>query len=132
MKRLLSLVAMVGLAGAGTLVAQQSPSSTQTPSSPSTTTPSTQTPSTTDQNSSMPNSSATSSTSSQSARSFQGKIEKSGDKLVLRDSATQTAYQLDDQDKAKQYQDQNVKVMATLDSTNNTLHVVDISPASNQ
>jgi len=68
----------------------------------------------------------------QSARTFEGKIEKSGGKLVLRDSSTQTAYQLDDQDKAKQYQGKNVKVMATIDPNTNTLHVVDISPSENR
>jgi len=111
------------------LLAQQSPSSSQTPSS--TQEPATQTPSTPGAASSMPQQQPTDATNSQqSARSFEGKIEKSGGKLVLRDSASQTAYQIDDQDKAKQYKDQDVKVMATLDSSTNTLHVVDISPAS--
>ncbi len=125
MKRLLSIVAVLGLTGLGIASAQQTPSSTQSPSSSQTT----QAPA--DQNSSMP-SSATSATSSQAAKSFEGKIEKSGDKLVLKDSASGSSYQLDDQSKAKQFQDQNVKVMGTLDSATNTLHVSDISPASNQ
>ena len=125
MNRSLSVVALLGLTGLGlNLAAQQSPS--QTPSS-------TQSPSAAGQDSSMPQQTPTDATNSQqSARSFQGKIEKSGDKLVLQDSATQASYQLDDQDKAKQYKGQNVKVMATLDAATNTLHVVDISPASNQ
>jgi len=127
MKRLLSIVAVLGLTGLGIASAQQTPSSTQSPSSSQTT----QTPSTTDQNSSMP-SSATSANSSQAAKAFQGKIEKSGDKLVLKDSASGTSYHLDDQDKAKQFQDQNVKVMGTLDSATNTVHVSDISPATAQ
>ena len=63
----------------------------------------------------------------QSARSFDGKIEKSSGKLVLQESSTQTAYQLDDQDKAKQFQGKNVKVVATVDPDTNTLHVVDIT-----
>jgi Protein of unknown function (DUF5818) len=63
----------------------------------------------------------------QSARSFDGKIEKSGGKLVLQESSTQTAYQLDDQDKAKQFQGKSVKVVATVDPDTNTLHVVDIT-----
>jgi hypothetical protein len=66
---------------------------------------------------------------SQSARSFQGKIAKSGDKLVLQDSATSQSYQLDDQDKAKQFEGKSVKVTGTMDSTTNTLHVVDIASA---
>lgn len=126
MKRLLSIVAVLGLTGLGIASAQQTPSSSpQSPSSSQTT----QAPA--DQNSSMP-SSATSANSSQAAKAFQGKIEKSGDKLVLKDSASGTSYQLDDQDKAKQFQDQNVKVMGTLDSATNTLHISDISPASAQ
>lgn len=64
-----------------------------------------------------------------SARSFEGKVTKSGDKLVLKDSTTSQAYQLDDQDKAKQFEGKNVKVMATMDPGTNTLHVVDITPA---
>ncbi|HKI24690.1 MAG TPA: DUF5818 domain-containing protein [Candidatus Sulfotelmatobacter sp.] len=68
----------------------------------------------------------------QSARSFEGTIEKAGGKLVLQETSTQTAYQLDDQDKAKQYLGKNVKVMATMDPKTNTLHVVDISPAESR
>ena len=134
MKRILSIVAMLGLTGLGlNLAAQQTPAQTpsQTPSSPSQTTPQ----ATPSPDSSMPQQPSatqnqTDATSSQgAARSFEGKIEKSGDKLVLQDSATQASYQLDDQDKAKQFKGKSVKVMATLDQATNTLHVVDISPA---
>lgn len=130
MKRLLSIVAMLGLVGLGmNLSAQQTPSSQSSQSSSSSS--STQTPSSPSDNSSMPQSSQTSTPSSQqSARSFEGKIQKSGDKLVLQDSASQTSYQLDDQDKAKQFEGKNVKVMGTVDSASNTLHVIDITPAT--
>ena len=67
-----------------------------------------------------------------SAQSFEGKITKSGDKLVLTDNATQASYKLDDQEKAKQFEGKTVKVMATLDSTSNTLHIVDITPAESR
>jgi hypothetical protein len=110
MKRLLSIVAMLGLSGLGLNLAAQ-----QTPSTP--------------QSGSMPQQQQTDATNpQQSARSFEGKIAKSGDKLVLQESSTQTAYQLDDQDKAKQFQGKNVTITATLDSNTNTLHVVDINP----
>jgi len=66
---------------------------------------------------------------SQPARAFEGKIAKAGDKLVLQESSTKQAYQLDDQDKAKQFEGKSVKVMATMDPSTNTLHVVDITPA---
>jgi hypothetical protein len=110
MKRLLSEVAMIlGLAGFGlNLSAQQDPA------------PSSQT------------QQQTNATSQQSARSFEGQIEKSGGKLVLQELWTNTAYQLDDQNKAKQYQGMNVKVMATLDPTTNMLHVVDITPSESR
>lgn len=129
MKRLLTFVAVLGLTGLGmNLYAQQTPSSQSSQSSSSSS--STQTPSTPSDNSSMPQSSQTSASSSQqSARSFEGKIAKSGDKLVLQDSASGTSYQLDDQDKAKQFEGKSVKVMGTVDSASNTLHVIDINDA---
>lgn len=115
MKRLLSIVAMLGLTGLGlNLVAQQ-------------------TPATSSQAGSAPQQQQTDAANpQQSARSFEGKIAKSGDKLVLQESSTQTAYQLDDQDKAKQFEGKSVKVMATMDPSTNTLHVVDITPSESR
>lgn len=108
MKRLLSIVALFGLMGLGlNLSAQQTPSTPQQQQTDAT-------------------------SSQQSARSFEGKIMKSGSKLVLQESSTQTAYQLDDQDKAKQFQGKDVKVMATLDPKTNTLHIVDITPSESR
>src|ERR1700685_965213 len=115
MKKFLTIVAMLGLSGIGLNLAAQ-----QTPSTPT-------------QTGSMPQQQQTDATNpQQSARSFEGKIAKSGDKLVLQESSTQTAYQLDDQDKAKQFQGKNVTVTATLDSSTNTLHIVDINPAESK
>jgi Protein of unknown function (DUF5818) len=109
MKRLLSSVALLGLMGLGlNLSAQQTPSTPQQQQQTDAT------------------------NSQQSARAFEGKISKAGDKLVLQETSTQTAYQLDDQDKAKQFKGKAVKVMATLDPSTNTLHVVDITPSENQ
>lgn len=62
----------------------------------------------------------------QSARSFEGRIAKSGDQFVLEDKAAQMSYRLDDQEKAKHYVGKSVKVMATLDSHAHILHVIDI------
>ena len=115
MKRLLSIVAMLGLVGLGMNLAAQ-----QTPSTPT-------------QAGSMPQQQQTDATNpQQSARSFEGKIAKSGDQLVLQENSTKTAYKLDDQDKAKQFEGKDVKVMATVDTSTNTLHVVDITPAANR
>jgi hypothetical protein len=115
MKRLLSIVALLGLSGLGMNLSAQ-----QTPSSPS-------------QAGSAPQQQQTdASNPQQSARSFEGKIAKSGDQLVLQESSTQTAYKLDDQEKAKQFEGKNVKVMATMDASTNTLHVVDITPSESR
>ncbi len=115
MKRLLSFIALLGLSGLGINLSAQ-----QTPSSPS-------------QAGSTPRQEQTDASSAQqSARSFEGKIAKSGHELVLRESSTQTAYKLDDQDKAKQFEGKNVKVMATVDPGTNTLHVVDITPSESR
>jgi cytoskeletal protein RodZ len=141
MKRFFSLITFLGLLGLGmNLAAQQTPATTpdqsgasqQTPSSAPSTTP--QTPSSTDQSGAAQQAPSAQqpvdAQSQQSARSFSGKIAKTGDKLVLQDSASQTSYQLDDQDKAKQFEGQSVKVTGTMDPATNTLHVVDISPNS--
>ena len=66
----------------------------------------------------------------QSARSFEGRIVKSGGQLVLEDGAAQTSYKLDDQHKARKYVGQNVKIMATMDARSDLLHVIEIVPAS--
>jgi hypothetical protein len=115
MKRFLSVVALLGLSGLGINLSAQ-----QTPSTPS-------------QAGSTPQQQQTDATSpQQSARSFEGKIAKSGDQLVLQESSTQTAYKIDDQQKAKQFEGKNVKVMATVDASTNTLHVVDITPSESR
>ena len=121
MKRLLSAGAMVlGLALG--LSAQQA---TTTPSTKSPeATPSTQVLGTT---TALPQSQVDTSTQQRSAQSFEGKIMRSGDKLVLQENASRTAYQLDDQDKVKKFEGKDVKVMATVDAGTNSLHVVDIT-----
>jgi len=63
-------------------------------------------------------------------QAFSGKIAKSGDKLVLRDMAAKTEYQLDDQDRAKPYVGKNVTIMGILDAQTNTIHVQDIEPSA--
>lgn len=113
MKRFLSVVALLGLSGLGISLSAQ-----QTPSTPS---QAGSTPQQTDANNPQ-----------QSARSFEGKIAKSGDQLVLQESSTQTAYKIDDQEKAKQFEGKNVKVMATVDASTKTLHVVDITPSESR
>jgi hypothetical protein len=126
MKRVLSAGAMISmvLGLALSLSAQQSTTTPSTQTPDSTTSPSTQSPDTTV---AQPQTQVDTSAQQRSAQSFEGKITRSGDKLVLQENASQTAYQLDDQDKAKPYEGKNVKVMATVDASNNTLHVVAIT-----
>jgi hypothetical protein len=60
---------------------------------------------------------------------FTGKVVKSGSKLVLTDADGKTSYQLDDQKKAKQFMNQNVKVTGVLDASTGTIRVSAIDPA---
>ena len=64
------------------------------------------------------------------SQTFTGKVAKSGSKLVLKDSVTKATYALDDQDKAKQFEGQIVKVTGTLDSKTNTIRVANIELGS--
>ena len=59
------------------------------------------------------------------AQSFTGKIVRTGDTYVLKVTGD-TTYQLDEQDQAKRYEDQNVKVTGNLDAGAKTIHVVKI------
>jgi len=62
------------------------------------------------------------------AATFTGKIVKSGGKLVLTDATNQTTYQLDDQQKAKEYVNKNVKVTGVLDASSGMIRVSAIEP----
>jgi len=62
---------------------------------------------------------------SPAAQSLTGTIVKDGDRYILKVSDNST-YQLDDQEKAKEYEGKQVKVAGTLDSSGSSLHVVSI------
>ena len=111
--------------GASSPAASSSASQGQT--SPAQTSPAQTSPSTPDQSSSAQGSG---SAASQDAESFTGTVVKSGDKYVLKtDTGT---YQIDDQDKAKQFEGKQVKVSGNLDKATSTLHVTDIQAAMQQ
>jgi hypothetical protein len=59
---------------------------------------------------------------------FTGTVVKAAGKYVLKTSDMN--YQLDDQDKAKQFVGQQVKINGTLDSSTSMIHISDISPTS--
>jgi hypothetical protein len=61
------------------------------------------------------------------AQTFTGTVSKSGTNYVLKVSDT-TTYQLDDQDKAKQFEGQHVRVTGALDPGSNLIHVQQIEP----
>lgn len=116
MNRPLSIIVALGMFSLGLVVqAQQTPSTT--PTMPG-------------QTDSTPQEETDTASPHQSARSFEGRIAKSGGRLVLEDRAAQTTYRLDDQDKARKYLGKNVKVMATMDARSSLLHVIDIVPTS--
>jgi Protein of unknown function (DUF5818) len=68
----------------------------------------------------------------QSARSFEGRIARSGNQFVLLDRAAQTTYKLDDQQKARKFEGKDVKVMAIMDNNTNVLRVIDINPSKGE
>ena len=55
---------------------------------------------------------------------------KAGSKFVLYNSATKTAYQLDDQQKPREFAGQKVKVIGTYDTGSKTIHVEKIEAGS--
>src|SRR5215469_2939309 len=54
---------------------------------------------------------------------FTGVITKVGDKCMLQDSANSTSYDIDQQDLAKKYEGQKVRIKGTLDPDGKTIHV---------
>jgi uncharacterized protein YdeI (BOF family) len=123
MKKLMTVMATMALAMALSAVgfAQQDQSAQ----------PSAQQPTADQQDSTQPNSpSQDSSSSMQTSQTtaFTGTVVKAGGKYVLKTSDMN--YQLDDQQKAKQFVGQQVKVSGSLDTNTSTIHVSDISPAS--
>ena len=67
----------------------------------------------------------------QHTQTFAGKIVllKDGQYALLTDAESSTGYYLDDQDKAKQFAGQNVKVTGVLEVSKKMVHVADIAPA---
>jgi len=134
MKKLLTVMATMALAMALSTVsfAQQDQSaqpSAQQPSSSSDMQHGQQT--STDQQGAQPSSPSPDSSSSMQntqGSSFTGTVVKAAGKYVLKTSDMN--YQLDDQDKAKQFVGQQVKINGTLDSSTSMIHISDISPLS--
>ena len=62
-------------------------------------------------------------------KTFAGKIVKAGNTLVLSDAEGQTTYKLDDQQKAKEFVNKDVKVTGVLDASTGMIRVTAIEPA---
>jgi len=132
MKKLITAISTMALAMAISTVsfAQQDQSAQPSARQSTSDTQSGQQPGADQQGAQQPSSpSQDSSNSTQAAQdsSFTGAVVKSAGKYVLKTSDMN--YQLDDQSKAKQFVGQQVKVSGSLDSSTNTIHVSDISPA---
>jgi uncharacterized protein YdeI (BOF family) len=134
MKKLITAMATMALAMALSAVgfAQQDQSAQPSTQPSASDTQNTQQP-TADQQGTQPQPSSPDQDSSSSMQanqtsSFSGTVVKAGGKYVLKTS--DMSYQLDDQQKAKKYVGQQVKVSGTLDNNTSTIHVSDISPMS--
>jgi Protein of unknown function (DUF5818) len=66
---------------------------------------------------------------SPAAQTFTGTIISDGMRYVLKVSSN-NVYQLDDQQRAKQYEGKQVKIVGTLDATGNSLHITNIELVS--
>jgi len=137
MKKLITVMATMALAMALSAVsfAQQDQSSQPSAQQPSTQQPSSDMqngqPTSTDQQSAQPSSPSQDSSSSMQntqGTAFTGTVVKAAGKYVLK--TNDMSYQLDDQDKAKQFVGQQVKINGTLDSSTSMIHISDISPLS--
>jgi len=137
MKKLVTLLGTMALAMALSAVsfAQQDQSAQPSAQTPSAQQPSSDVqngqPTSTDQQGAQPSSPSPDSSSSMQntqGNSFTGTVVKAGGKYVLKTSDMN--YQLDDQEKAKQFVGQQVKVNGTLDSNTSMIHISDISPLS--
>ncbi len=62
-------------------------------------------------------------------KTFTGKIVKAGNELVLSDTGGKTTYKLDDQRKAKEFVNKDVKVTGVLDDSTGVIRVTAIEPA---
>ncbi len=132
MKKLLTVMATLALAMALSAVsfAQQDQSAQPSAQQPSSDMQNGQQTSTDQQGAqpSSPSPDSSSSTQNTEGSSFTGTVVKAAGKYVLKTSDMN--YQLDDQDKAKQFVGQQVKISGTLDSSTSMIHISDISPLS--
>jgi hypothetical protein len=129
---LLALTFGVATLGSAWAESSQSPQDT----SPSAQQPSQTQPSQSQPSEAQPGQSQPSSTpgaqpsSTPGSKEFMGTIVKDNGAFVLKDSSGSVSYKVDDESKVKDYEGKQVKVMGTLDSSSNTIHVDSIQVIS--
>jgi hypothetical protein len=69
-------------------------------------------------------------TSAQTAKEFTGTIVKEKGAMMLKDGSSNVSYKVDDESKVKDYEGKQVKVTGTLDSSTNVIHVDSIQVIS--
>ena len=60
------------------------------------------------------------------ATTFSGKVMEFKGQYVLMETSTKSTFALDDQEKAKAFNGQTVKVTGTLEASSNTIHITSI------
>jgi hypothetical protein len=111
------LALTLGVASMGSLYAQESKPAQDPQAQPTQSQP-------------APTDTQASPTSAQSAKEFTGTIVKEKGAMMLKDSASNTSYKVDDESKVKDYEGKQVKVTGTLDSSSNVIHVDSIQVIS--
>ena len=64
------------------------------------------------------------------AKAFTGTIVKDGKNFMLKDTASDVSYKVDDDSKVKDYVGKQVKITGTLDSSSNVIHIDSIEVLS--
>jgi hypothetical protein len=64
------------------------------------------------------------------AKAFTGVIVKEGNRLVLQDPNSKVSYKVDDESKVKDYVGKEVKIVGSLDTSTNVIHVESIEVVS--
>jgi hypothetical protein len=65
------------------------------------------------------------------AQTYTGKINKKEDQYILENKDKKSSYKLDDATKAEKFNGDNVKVVGTLDTPTNMIHVLSIEKLRN-
>lgn len=62
------------------------------------------------------------------SKAFNGKIVKSGDRLVFHDSMGDSVYQIENQSKVQAFEGKDVKITGAVDPSTRTIYIASIEP----